>query len=258
MHLKKSIILAALAAIISGPAGAIDIVFDPTNWIQNWTTAYTSVAVEARQASQYALQYQQYVVQARQLQAAASGAFKSQFAAEIEAYQTYKKYQGELERLQGDIGTVKAAWENRRRIMAASGLSWDQWLKREYDSMKYSRDAVGILSMHERQAMENVKARYSKIQEMQDKIQTSSGVHESTQQLNAQMSMLNATMQDMLAMNAAQGVHRGDLEREQINKDERATAAAAELEALRRQRRQADLDLIDSLAKQPDPLKGGK
>jgi conjugal transfer/entry exclusion protein len=257
--MKKSVVLAVMvAAIISKSASAVDVVFDPTNLIQNWTTALATVAVEARQASQYALQYQQYLAEARQLQSAATGAFKEQFGEVAEAYGVFRQYQGELERLQGDLAGVKSIWENRQRLMAASGLSWDQWMKRENESLKYRRDSAGLLSMQERQAMDNVARRWAVIQKIQDKIPNSAGVHESTQLLNTQMNTLTAQMQDLIALNAGQGQQLAQQAGEQVIKDQRAADAAAELEALRRQRRQADLDLIDSLAKQPDPLKARK
>lgn len=259
MHFKKSVILAAAlaAAIISGSASAMT-VFDPSNFVKNTITSAKAVAMEVRQASQYALQYQQYLAEARQLQSAATGAFKEQFGEVAEAYGVFRQYQGELERLQGDLAGVKSIWENRQRLMAASGLSWDQWMKRENESLKYRRDSAGLLSMQERQAMDNVARRWAVIQKIQDKIPNSAGVHESTQLLNTQMNTLTAQMQDLIALNAGQGQQLAQQAGEQVIKDQRAADAAAELEALRRQRRQADLDLIDSLAKQPDPLKGRK
>lgn len=207
---KPKIILAAiLAATINqsfaGGGGGGSIVFDPTNFAKNTITAAQSIAMEARQASMYATQLQQLATQLKQQAGLGSSSMDGQFNDVMNTYRTVQQYQSELTGLQGAVGDVRSGMDKRMNLMAASGLSWDQYIQRERDILKYRQDSNTLLSVHERQVMDNAAQRYAKVREIQPKIMGTQGTHESMQTMNTQMNMLTASMQDLITLSAAQG-----------------------------------------------------
>jgi P-type conjugative transfer protein TrbJ len=217
----KKIILAAILSATSVHANAM-IVFDPSNFTENLISAMQSVAMEARQASEYATQLQQYATQVKQVASLGSGAVDEQFNDIMNTYRTVTQYQSELAGLQGALGDVKSVMNNRMNLMAASGLSWDQYLQRERDSLSYRQNGNNILSAYERQTMDNAAQRYAQVQALQPQIMSTSGTHQSMQLMNTQMNMLTASMQDLIALSAAQGNQK------QIEKNEEFSRIRAE------------------------------
>lgn len=203
----KKIILAAILAANITQAQAMT-VFDPANFAKNTVTAAQSVAMEARQAAQQATQLQQYAVQLQQQIALGKDALLAPFNDVMNTYRTVKQYQAELEGLQGAVGDVKAMMENRMRLMAASGLSPEQYIQRERDMLKYRQDSNSFMTAYERQVMDNAAQRYAQVQALQPKIAATQGTHQSMQLMNTQMNMLTASMQDFISLSAADGNRR--------------------------------------------------
>lgn len=229
----KKIILAAMLAATSFRASAFDIVFDPTNFIQTATTAIYSVAMEARQAAQQATQLQQYSVQLQQQIALGKDAMLAPFGEVMDTYKTVRKYQAELEGLQGAVADVKSIMDNRMRLLAASGLSPEQYIKRERDALKYRQDSNTIMSTYERQVMDNAAQRYAQVQALQPKIAATQGTHQSMQLMNGQMNMLTASMQDFISLSAADGNRRSIETAEKQAREQRSIDADEAYQQLR-------------------------
>jgi P-type conjugative transfer protein TrbJ len=221
LKFARQIIAAAVLAGVTLQANAM-IVFDPSNFTENLISAIQSVAMEARQASQYLTQLKQYATQVKQVTSLDDGAMDRQFNDIMNTYSTVTQYQSELAGLQGALGEVRSVINNRMNLMAASGLSWDQYLQRERDSLTYRQNGNNILSVYERQAMDNVTQRYVQIQDLQPKIMKTLGTQQSMQVMNTQMNMLTASMQDLIALSAAQGNQK------QIEKNEEFSRIRAE------------------------------
>lgn len=241
--MKKTILVAILASTINqafagGGGGGGSIVFDPTNFAKNTITAAQSIAMEARQASMYATQLQQLATQLKQ-QAPGNISMDSQFTDVMNTYRSVQQYQSELMGLQGAVGDVRSGMDKRMNLMAASGLSWDQYIQREREGLKYRQDSNSILSAYERQTMDNAAQRYAKVREMQPKIMGTQGTHESMRTMNTQMNMLTASMQDMIILSAAQGNQIRNDKNEEIAKNNRVLSSS---EAYQKQRTQSDSD----------------
>jgi P-type conjugative transfer protein TrbJ len=234
----KKIILAAILAATSMHANAM-IVFDPRNFVENLISAMQSVAMEARQASEYATQLQQYATQVKQVTSLDDGAMDRQFNDIMNTYRTVTQYQSELAGLQGALGDVKSVMNNRMNLMAASGLSWDQYLQRERDMLRYRQDTTSILTSHERRVIDDASQRYVQIQDLQPKIMKTLGTQQSMQVMNTQLNMLTASMQDLVTLSAAEGNRKSVEAADREARDKRAIDADEAFQRLK-SRQEAD------------------
>jgi P-type conjugative transfer protein TrbJ len=238
LKFARQIIAAAVLAGVTLQANAM-IVFDPSNFTENLISAIQSVAMEARQASQYLTQLKQYATQVKQVTSLDDGAMDRQFNDIMNTYSTVTQYQSELAGLQGALGEVRSVINNRMNLMAASGLSWDQYLQRERDSLTYRQNGNNILSVYERQAMDNVTQRYVQIQDLQPKIMKTLGTQQSMQVMNTQLNMLTASMQDLVTLSAAEGNRKSVEAADREARDKRAIDADEAFQQLK-SRQEAD------------------
>lgn len=252
--MKKSIILAAILAAYLTPAlagggggGSGGIVFDPTNFGKNTITAAKAIAMEARQAAQYATQLQRTALEIKQQVALAQDAVRAPFNDVMSTYRTVRQYQAALTGLQGAVADVQAMFDGRMRQMAASGLSMEQYIQREREMLKYRQDNNGILTAHERQVMDNAAQRYEQVRALQTQITGTEGTHQSMQLMNAQMNMLTASMQDLITLSAAEGNRVSTEAADRQAREQRTIDATEAYRQMRDKQREADWALVDRL-----------
>jgi polyhydroxyalkanoate synthesis regulator protein len=87
--------------------------------------------------------------------------------------------------------------------------------------------------------MDNAARRYAQVQALQPQIMSTSGTHQSMQLMNTQMNMLTASMQDFIALSAAEGNRNSVEAADREARDKRAIDADEAFQRLK-SRQEAD------------------
>lgn len=236
-HMANGIAIISLISSMmahAGGAGGGSIVFDPSNFAKNTITAAQSIAIETRQASQYAMQLQQYLVQFKQRMELNPNSMTGPFNDVMNTYRTVQQYQSALAGLRGSVGELQSVMNNRMNLMAASGLSWDQYIQREQDTLNRRENGTTMLSSYERQVISDASQRYAQVRALQPQIMATKGTHQAMMAMNAQMNVLMASMQDLITLTAAQGNNKTAEQAEKLIIENRKINAQIDYENARK------------------------
>jgi len=191
-----------LAVFVSSPAQAQWLVKDPANLAQNIMSVMTLLKQEAAQAQQLINQYQQLQNEYRQLKSLAEGDVRGLLSTIEPALANQQDYLGEVKALYGDLTDAKTIVMDIYKQMGASALSPEEWFEREAKWNQSRQEGLGFLTKHQANVLGQVEKRYQAVRDMQSKITTTEGSHESMQLMNSQMNVLVATTNQMLEQNA--------------------------------------------------------
>ncbi|MFN4342200.1 MAG: hypothetical protein ACK4FE_09240 [Azonexus sp.] len=214
--MRKFLAIAAtvLTTGFSSAAHAQFATIDIANLVQSIMTVMSEYQQEAQQVEQLMNQAQQLEYDYRQLQSLGQGDVSGLLGTVRSALNTQRAYVGSVKGLYGDLGNAKRVAEDLYRRMAASGLSQAEWMEREAEINKARQEGNGYLSDYQADVLQQVGKRYEEVRNLQGKITSTEGTHESMQLMNSQMNVLLATTNQLLEHNAtlAQRATHQDIE----------------------------------------------
>lgn len=215
---KFTKLLAALAVsmtLFAGPAHAQMATIDFANLVQGILDVISTVSQEAGQAEQIATQAQQYYTQVQQ--------YNAQYQALQTDYQQLKSinvdslggipntvstsvnkkrdYERKVKGLYGTLTDAETVMTKKYNEQAASGLSTEEWMKRETALNKSLQEGNGYLTNYEQGLLESIEDRYVEVKDLQGQISTTDGTHSAMQLMNSQMNALLGTVNQMLEHN---------------------------------------------------------
>lgn len=200
--MRKIILAFAASLMLSTSAHAQWMTLDIANLVQSIMTVLSSYEQEAVQAEQLMNQYQQLENEYRQLKSIASGDVSGLFGTVRTAYANQQSYYGAVRGMYGDLSNAKTVATDLYNRMGASGLSQDEWMKREAERNKARQEGNGFLTDYQANVLSQVGRRYEVVRDLQGQITSTEGTHESMQLMNSQMNVLLATTNQVLEHNA--------------------------------------------------------
>jgi len=214
--MRKYLAVAIVAlSLVSSPARAQMATIDFANLIQGILDVISTVSQEAGQAEQIATQAQQYYTQVQQ--------YNAQYQALQTDYQQLKSidadslggvlntvsvglnkkrdYERKVKGLYGSLSDAETVMTKKYNEQAASGLSTEEWMKRETELNKARQQGNGYLTNYEQGLLESIDDRYVEVKELQGQISTTDGTHSAMQLMNSQMNALLGSVNQMLEHN---------------------------------------------------------
>lgn len=195
-------IIAFSMLLATAPAHAQWVVVDPANLVQNIMSVISTLQQEITQAEQLANQNMQLEYDRRQLKGLDGGDVSGMFNTIPAALNSQQRYASSVRALYGDVGNAKTIATDLYGRMGASGLSQEEWMKREAAQNKARQEGNGYLTDYQANVFQQVGKRYEEVRNLQGRITTTEGTHESMQLMNSQMNVLLGTMNQMLEHNA--------------------------------------------------------
>lgn len=231
-----------------GGGAASSIVFDPTNYVQTTISAERAVAAEAQRAIQIYNQIQQYRQILLQNQTTNPTVLTSLLNQNAQDMNSLQSYVGGLGRLLNDTSQQRNMAQNRIVDIKSSGLSFDEYAKRESERIAAGDRQRTQLMEQERAIMDNVTNDAKFVQDMQAKIPNSVGLHDSARDMNTMLNKLVAQSTTLIQLQATNSaVKKEDAAAEAQRKEDLlrtvGTASAKEREWMRGE--------IDKLSKTP-------
>jgi conjugal transfer/entry exclusion protein len=234
-NLFKSMVAAVAvgASLLAAPAYALfgvgDIVIDPTNLIQNTSSAISAVKNEINTANAYYNQIQQLLGLAKQLQSVNGLANLAGAQQEMALYQQLANVSNQL------LGVLNKSNQLNQTVQAqvgASSMDWKTFLTTKSDINKSRSDALASQYAAVNQNMIDVSQRR---QAIVTQLQNSTGETSAMQGVGAGVDVLIGQNQQMLATLRAQGQDA------LIQRSNDANSAdAAEQDMIARQKRLSD------------------
>jgi type IV secretion system protein TrbJ len=193
-------LLVLLGISVASASRAQLVVFDPTNYVQTTITAAQSVLQVTKMIERYALQLQQYMTQLQQLKSLSPSSLLGLITKNAEDIRIALQVGSSLKALYGSVEQVRSTFSGRLNEAKLLGLSWDKYAA--YEQKRIDRNVQGAVdrAREELRVMERVKRDLDYAREMEAKIPASAGIHESMQQVNAQMNRVLAQGADMARM----------------------------------------------------------
>lgn len=199
--MRKLILAFAASLMLSTSAHAQFATIDIANLIQSIMSVLSTFEQEATQAEQLMNQYQQLENEYRQLKSLASGDVSGLFGTVRTAYANQQSYYGAVRGMYGDLSNAKTVATDLYNRMGASGLSQDEWMRREAERNAARQEGNGYLTDYQANVLSQVGKRYEVVRDLQGKITSTEGTHESMQLMNSQMNVLLATTNQVLEHN---------------------------------------------------------
>lgn len=241
MHKVRKWMVAMLASLaLVSPAQAQWLTLDIPNLIQTIMGVISDYQQEATQMEQLYQLEQQLEAEYRQLKSLSSGDVSGLLGTVRTALANVQNYRGSIQGLYGDVGNAKNVATELYNRMGASGLSQEEWMKREAERNQANQEGNGFLTNYQATVLGQVEKRYEEVRNLQGKITSTEGTHESMQLMNSQMNVLLATTNQLLEHNAtlAQRSVTKDVE-ETGRAKSTADGYAAWLESQRKDREEA-------------------
>lgn len=197
-------LLAVLLVSMSISTGAIAqwAVIDASNLVQNIKTALSTYQTEMTQAQQLVNQYKQLEYEYAQLKSLPGDLTAGLMGTVQGALNNQTNYLSSVRSLYGDLSNAQSVATNLYNRMAASGLSQDDWMKREAERNRALQEGNGFLTDYQANVLSQVGNRYNEVRSLQSKITATEGTHEAMQLMNSQMNALLSTMNQLLEQNA--------------------------------------------------------
>lgn len=203
----KKIIGAVLLMLASQASFAQYIVFDPTNYAQNLTTAAQAVQSVLKEAQQYSTQLLQYENEAKQLASIGPEALNTLKNVSNVNLNNVNGYIYSLNSLYGNLSGMSNQISTQFSAAQLSNMTWDQYMSKQKQDIQNGIGAAQIRAQNEANTLNSIQQDYAMAQQWQSQIPTTSGIHESMQLMNQQMNrvvMQNAQlMQQLQATNGS-------------------------------------------------------
>ena len=245
--LMKFIIITFVFATFAIPASAL-VVFDPTNFVQNYATAAATVKTASQQVDAYIKQLEQYKTQVQQLQGINPSSVSSLLAPNVTELQNALNLRSDLTRLYGSISTVQGMFTQRLDIAKALDKTWSQYVAFEQDRLNKNQSAAVQKAQEEFRALERVNRDYQFASDAESKIAGTAGTHEAMQLMNTQMNRVITQNADIIrSLNLAIGANSGTGEAQMqkaVTQQRELTEMQNRME-VSRSRREADKAAID-------------
>jgi conjugal transfer/entry exclusion protein len=241
------------AAHAGGGGGGGSIVYDPTNHAENMVTAARSVYAETQRATQIYNQLNQYrhmLAQSQGIDQTVLYGLLNQNGEDLRMMQTYI---GSMSTLIGDSSKLKEMALNRAVDWGNSGLSFEEYAKRESDRIAGGDRRRAQLQVAELSALQSVNRDVEYVQQVQRQIPGATA-NQSAEIMNSQLNRLVAQNATVIQLHAAD---RASQRADAISKDaqtqdqERLMREAA---AKRNQTIQTEIERLN----QPPQAKGGE
>lgn len=232
--IKGFVVLASFtAAIVTGPAHAIfgvgDIVIDPSNLVQNTSSAIAAVKNEVNTANTYINQVQQLLAMGKSLQSVNGLSNLAGAQQELMLYQQLSNVSTQL------LGVLNQSAQLNQTVTAqfgASTLDWQTFLTSKSD---INRSRTQALASQYSTVNQNITDVAQRRQAIVDQLQASTGQTSAMQAVGAGIDVLIGQNQQMLAVMQAKG--QDELAR---NSMDEGSADAAERDMIARQKRISD------------------
>lgn len=247
--MRKFFAIAAtiLATSVSPSAHAQWATIDIANLLQSIMTVISETAQEANQIEQLMNQAQQLEYEYRQLQSLASGDVSGLLGTVRTALNNQQNYVSSVRYLHGDLNNAKSVATDLYNRMGASGLSQDEWMRREAERNKARQEGNGFLTDYQAKVLNQVGKRYEAVRDLQSKITTTEGTHESMQLMNSQMNVLLATTNQLLEHNATLAQRTSSRDVEEAGREKSVHDSTEAYRSLRKASQKTSEDMIGKM-----------
>lgn len=230
----------ALAPVAGHAAASGSVVFDPTNLIQNTTTALNSVRQVAAEYKQLEAQYQQYTTMLKQLKTMDGAAAVALGTLDIPSLAEISRAVRAYEQLGRSIEQTKGVYTQRLDEARLMGVSWAQYVASERKRIASNQAGAAARVQTEVKAFERVEDDYKFARETAEKIPMTEGVHAAQQQTNAILNrMLTQNAEILRTLAQANGSQKAE---EMMQKDMKEAAARAAAERVLNAQRNVAID----------------
>lgn len=168
------------------------IVFDPTNFLQNYITAVEAVEEVANTIEQLAVQRQQYSNMVEQIRGIDGRALVLNAATSLTEsdLRNLASMLTASRSMQGDIGTIQRLFESRLGEARVMGMSWGNYVRAENRLIASNQEGALARVRTEQHALDRVSKDFEFIRDQAARIPASTGIHSSMQQLNVQVNRM--------------------------------------------------------------------
>jgi P-type conjugative transfer protein TrbJ len=212
----KKIIGAVLLMLASTASFAQYIVFDPTNYAENLTTAAQTVESVLKEAQQYSTQLLQYENEVKQLASIGPEALNTLKNVSNVNLNNVNGYINSLNSLYGNLSGMSNQISTQFSAAQLSNMTWDQYMAKQKQDIQNGIGAAQIRAQNESNTLNSIQQDYAMAQEWQSQIPTTSGIHESMQLMNQQMNRV--VMQNAQLMQQLQSTNGSSKAMDDMNK----------------------------------------
>ena len=187
-------------------AGAMGVVFDPTNYVQNTVSAVQSVMMELQMVEDYMLQVQKYKAMVQNMKNLPDDTMNQMAAIVNDDQMAYQNYRNVLKDMQGDLSDMRKFMDDVFARRAASNLTWDQWMEREQNLARLGHKQSRATFTTADKLVKKIDDDMRKRATLQNRIQMSEGVQQSAQITNQYLDMIagqNAQLQQLAALDVS-------------------------------------------------------
>lgn len=218
--------LVSAIVLVSAPASAQWVVFDPSNYIKNTITSLQSIKSVAEQVKSYALQVQRYKTELEQVARLDPKSLVLRNANEDlkNSVQLIK----ELDGVYGSVESAKSIMEmDMRNYSMSRHSSFDDYIHSEIS--RVDREGKGRVTafQSERIAVQNAQTQMEQVHKIADQIKGPVGIQQSLQTANQQLNLMaaqNAQLMQVIASKQALDNQKAAMEAER----ERAVAESSD------------------------------
>lgn len=202
--MKNRLLYGVLGLWVSVCQGFGDIVYDPTNHVENALTAANSVRQVAQMVQSYTLQVQQYMNELQNLSHLPNDTLS----------QVLKPYQDDLAAAQAlsqalgttltNLNTLQSSFDNQFRQMAVQGITPSQYLNREAQLAAWHGQNLQNVYQGQINAMQSVNDSYARVLKLQEQIPASAGMQQSFQTVNQHLNLLAGQNAQLIGLISSQ------------------------------------------------------
>ena len=204
----RTAILCVLVAVASGlaVAGAPSfgqIVYDPTNHVENAVSAAQAVQHTANQVRAYALQLQQYMIQVENLRRLPEATINSVLAPLRVEYDNGRALLGEVEGLGRDLADLRGRLDARLKEIGRLDVDPVHYLTYEADLARRQGKSLSAAFDADTRVLRKVNDDFLRIQALQQQLPASAGVQQSLQTLNQHLNLVAGQNAQLLSIMAS-------------------------------------------------------
>lgn len=150
-----------------------------------------------------------------------TGEYTTSYQNTLSTYNQVRDTNSKLSIMQGSLGSLNGALEDRYRQFSASNLSQNDWMARERALINQGDERARAQIISNRNVFESTKTSMDGYQKSAAALNATTGTHAATQLLGAQMSMLGGDLNKLIAITAMENATRNDEKALQFSKDRR-------------------------------------
>lgn len=187
------------------------------------------VSQSARQELQLIEQIEQTYLSRLQQLKTDTGEHTAPYQKTLSTYGQVRDTASKLSIMQGSLGSLNGALEDRYRQFSASNLSQNDWMARERALINQGDERARAQIISNRNVFESIKTSMDSYQKSAAALNATTGTHAATQLLGAQMSMLGGDLNKLIAITALENQNRAVEKQDEKAVRERQLDASAEL-----------------------------